>query len=178
MNLRGGERRVIFRGRGLYKKRPQVSPDGRKVIFMVEKDLPSVGTNVKSIYSVRVNGSHLKPLIPFDFDVCACGGDWAPNGRRIVTNDNAGADGPQTRPANVVTVRPDGTGLRFVTHFTGISTYVGSGSYSPNGRWILFKTIKNEKYALWKIHPNGTDETRIARFNFDPGTRDWGPRPY
>jgi Tol biopolymer transport system component len=178
MNLQGGDRRVLFRGRGLYKKRPQVSPDGRNVIFMVEKDLPSVGTNVKALYSVRVNGPHLRPVIPFDLDVCSCGGDWAPNGRRIVSNDNAGADGPQTRPTNVITVRPDGTGLRLVTHFKGIQTYVGSGSYSPDGRWILFKTIRNERYALWKIRPNGEDMTLIARFPFNPGTRDWGPSPH
>jgi Tol biopolymer transport system component len=175
MNLRGGDRRVIFRGRGLYKKRPQVSPDQTTIIFMVEKDLPSVGTNVKALYSVRLNGTDFKPVLPFDFDVCACGGDWAPSGRRVVSSDNAGADGPQTRPTNVVTVRPDGSGLRFVTHFQSIDVYVGSGSYSPDGRWILFKTIRNQMYALWKVHPDGKDKTLIFRSNVDIRSRDWGP---
>jgi Tol biopolymer transport system component len=192
MNLRGGDRRVIFRGRGLDKREPQVSPGGRKVLFLVEKGLGvinGVDENVKALYSVRMNGTHLNTVVPFDFDVCACGGDWAPNGKRIDFNDNAGAAGEiQTRPTNVATIRPDGTGLRFLTHFQSITVYVGIGSYSPNGRWILFKTTRHkagtrgdstsgDKYALWKIHPDGTGKTLIARFKFNPGTRDWGPRP-
>ena len=181
MNLQGKDRRVVLRTQKLYKKEPQVSPDGRKVLFLAEKDLGVINgieEDVKALYTVRMNGTHLKAVVPFDFDVCGCGGDWSPNGNRIAFSDNAGAgDEPQTRPTNVATIRPDGTGLRFLTHFQGINVYVSSGSYSPNGRWILFKTQRGDNYALWKIHPDGTRTTLIARFNFNPGTRDWGPRP-
>ena len=181
MNLEGGDRRVIFRSQ-LYKKEPQVSPDGRTVLFLVEKDLPKLHLgyeeNVKALYSVRMNGTHLKTVVPFDFDVCACGGDWAPNGKRIAFSNNAGAaDEPQTLPTNLATIRPDGTGLRFLTHYNDINVYVSSGSYSPDGRWILFKTARDDKYKLWKIHPNGTHKTLIARFKFNPSGRDWGARP-
>ena len=189
MNLRGGDRRVIYRSQ-LYKKEPQVSPDGRKVLFEAEKDLPDLhkgyDENEKALYSVRMNGTDLKIVVPFDLDVCACGGDWAPNGKRIAFNDNAGAaDEPQTLPTNLATIRPDGSGLRFVTHnayrpyprIAGNKVYLGSGSYSPDGRWILFKTIRDDKYKLWKIHPNGTHKHLIARFKFEFFTRDWGPRP-
>jgi Tol biopolymer transport system component len=185
MNLQGKDRRLILRAPRLGGRagtdEPQVSPDGRTVLFLVEKELGvinGVDENVKALYSVRMNGTHLKTVVPFDFDVCACGGDWSPNGNRIDFSDNAGAAGePQTKPTNLATIRPDGTGLRFLTHFTGIHVYVSSGSYSPDGRWILFKTIRDGKYALWKIHPDGTGKTLIARFKFNPGTRDWGPRP-
>jgi Tol biopolymer transport system component len=181
MNLQGKDRRLILRARTLYKKEPQVSPDGTRVLFMVEKELGpinGVDENVKALYSVRMNGTHLKTVVPFDFDVCACGGDWAPNGKRIAFSNNAGAaDEPQTLPTNVATIRPDGTGLRFLTHFQGIHVYVSNGSYSPDGRWILFKTQRGDHYALWKIHPDGTHKTLIASFKFNPLGRDWGPRP-
>jgi len=181
MNLQGKDRRLILRAPSLYKKEPQVSPDGRTVLFLVEKELGvinGVDENVKALYSVRMNGTHLNTVVPFDFDVCACGGDWAPNGTGIAFSDNAGAAGePQTKPTNLATIRPDGTGLRFLTHLQGIKVYLSSGSYSPDGRWILFKTQRGDKYALWKIHPDGTGKTLIARFKFNPGTRDWGPRP-
>jgi Tol biopolymer transport system component len=177
MNLQGKDR-LILRAPRLYKKEPQVSPDGRTVLFLVEKELGvinGVDENVKALYSVRMNGTHLKIVVPFDFDVGADGGDWAPDGKRIDFSDNAGAAGePQTKPTNLATIRPDGTGLRFLTHFQGIGVSVGSGSYSPDGRWILFKTQRGDNYALWKIHPDGTGQTLIARFKFSPGTRDWG----
>jgi hypothetical protein len=38
--------------------------------------------------------------------------DWAPDGFRLVTTDNAD---DFDRPANVVTIRPNGTGLRYLT---------------------------------------------------------------
>ena len=181
MNLRGGDRRVIFRGRGLYKKEPQVSPNGRKVLFLVEKDLGVIGgieDNVKALYTVRMNGTHFKKVVPFRFDVCACGGDWSPSGKRIAFSNNAGAaDEPQTRPTNLATIRPNGSHLRFVTHFTSVHVYVSNGTYSPNGRWILFRTTRDDKNVLWKIHPDGTHKTPLARFAFSPGSRDWGPRP-
>jgi Tol biopolymer transport system component len=181
MNLQGKDRHLILRARTLYKKEPQVSPDGTRVLFMVEKELGpinGVDENVKALYSVRMNGTHLKTVVPFDFDVCACGGDWAPNGKRIAFSNNAGAaDEPQTLPTNVATIRPDGTDLRFLTHFQDIKVYHSSGSYSPDGRWILFKSASDDKYKLWKIHPDGTHKKLIARFKFDFFTRDWGPRP-
>jgi Tol biopolymer transport system component len=180
MNLRGGDRRVIYRSQ-LYKKEPQVSPDGKRVLFLVEKDLPDrqgFDENEKALYSVRMNGTDLKTVVPFDFDVCACGGDWAPNGERIAFSNNAGAaDEPQTLPNNLATIRPDGTDLRFLTHFQDIKVHRFIGSYSPDGRWILFKTASDDKYKLWKIHPDGTHKKLIATFKFNPFARDWGPRP-
>jgi TolB protein len=180
MNLRGGDRRVIYRSQS-YKKEPQVSPDGKRVLFLVEKDLPDrqgFDENVKALYSVRMNGTDLKTVVPFDFDVCACGGDWAPNGKRIAFSNNAGAaDEPQTLPNSLATIRPDGTDLRFLTHFQDINGYHAIGSYSPDGRWILFKAASDDKYKLWKIHPDGTHKKLIATFKFNFFSRDWGPRP-
>jgi TolB protein len=181
MNLQGKDRRLILRARTLYKKEPQVSPDGTRVLFMVEKGLGPINgfdENEKALYSVRMNGTDLKTVVPFDFDVCACGGDWAPNGKRIAFSNNAGApDEPQTLPTNLATIRPDGTDLRFLTHFQDIDVYHAIGSYSPDGRWILFKAASDEEYKLWKIRSDGTHKKLIATFKFNFFTRDWGPRP-
>ncbi|HYT78499.1 MAG TPA: hypothetical protein VEQ37_04445 [Actinomycetota bacterium] len=182
MNLRGEDRRFVWRDRGQYPGEPQVSPGGRRVLFLGDRDpadkINGVEVSEKALYSVRMDGTHLETVVPYDLDVCGCGGDWSPSGKRIAFSDNAGQDEfPQTKPTNVATIRPDGTGLRFVTHFESIQVYVSSGSYSPDGRWILFKTQRGDRYALWKIHPDGTHQTLIARFKFNPGTRDWGPRP-
>ena len=38
--------------------------------------------------------------------------DWSPDGERIVFTDNAN---DTSRPSNIATIRPDGTGLRYLT---------------------------------------------------------------
>jgi Tol biopolymer transport system component len=184
MNLQGKDRRFILHsgrrfGTGDFiVKLPRVSPDGRTILFGAEQLLGNIGgfgASVHAVYSVRMNGTHLTPVVPYDLDAPA--GDWAPNGKRIESGDNAGYGAPQAVPHNVLTVRPDGTGLRFVTHYTGIDVGAGAGTYSPDGRWIVFRVQRDDHYSLWKIHPDGTGKRLIARFKYNPGTRDWGPRP-
>jgi Tol biopolymer transport system component len=188
MNLQGKDRRFILRsgrrfGNGDFiVKSPRVSPDGGTVLFGVEQFVGNVGgmgANVKAVYAARMNGTHLRTVVPYDLDAPA--GDWAPNGNRIEFGDNAGYGAPQAVPHNVLTIRPNGTRLRFVTHYTGIDVGAGFGTYSPDGRWIVIKLMKlfdgALHYSLWRIHPDGTGMRLIARFKYNPGTRDWGPRP-
>ena len=180
MDLHGRERRLVVQPHGLFFKRPQVSPDGRTVLFLAEQDLgvvDGIDANVKALFTVRSNGTHLRRVVPFDLDPCACGGDWSPDGRSIEFGDNAGYGGSQVRPTNIATVRPDGSGFRLVTDFQHPDVYAANGSYSPDGRWILFRTSWAGHNTLWKIHPDGTHRTLVAHFQFSPGTRDWGPRP-
>jgi hypothetical protein len=135
------------------------------------------------LYTVRMNGTHMRKIVPFRSDVCSCGGDWAPNGRRIVSSDQVGPTPLPGAPSNLFTVRPDGTGLRYLTHYRRPShegdVLVAAGTYSPDRRWIVLKhaNVPEGRYLMWKVHPNGTHLTRIRRLKFDFGTRDWGPQP-
>jgi hypothetical protein len=110
-------------------------------------------------------------------DTCGCG-EWAPNGERIDDSDQV--DRLVSEPSNLFTVRPDGTGIRYLTdyRFRSPDVVVGAGTYSPNGRWVLFKYANNVtgRYVLYKIRPNGTHQTRIRRFKVNFYGRDWGPR--
>jgi Tol biopolymer transport system component len=159
---------------------PRVAPGGHRIVFVAEKDITLHGTegNRKSLYTVRMNGTHLRQLVPYRFDVCACGADWAPNGKRIVSSSQAGPTAVPGEPSNLFTVRPDGTGLRYVTHSHNADVGIFVGSYSPNGRWIAYKRITaKERYRLLKVRPSGEERTRIATLPADFVGRDWGPRP-
>jgi hypothetical protein len=81
--------------------------------------------------------------------------------------------------SNLFTIRPDVTGLRFLTHSHDTGLGIGVGSYSPNGRWILYKRIREDKeiFRLMKMHPSGKDATSIGMLPANPTGRDWGPRP-
>lgn len=160
---------------------PRVSPDGRTLCFEVEHSFRN-GANLKGLFTIRMNGRHLRQIVPFAYDVTIKGGTWAPNGNRILFSDNGGYSGQTvfTEPQNIYTLRPDGTDLRQLTHFRTLPPDVGAaaGSYSPDGRWIIFKRVNNDRFTLWKIRPDGTDLTRITRLRFWPtGAVEWGPRP-
>jgi dipeptidyl aminopeptidase/acylaminoacyl peptidase len=95
MDLQGGDRRRILRHFTLFRPgnydlhMPRVSPDGRTILFVVVNEsnvvVNGVEGNRKALYSVRMNGTHFRQVVPFRFDVCA----WAAAiGRRTATGSN------------------------------------------------------------------------------------------
>jgi Tol biopolymer transport system component len=53
-----------------------------------------------------------------------------------------------------------------------------AGSYSPNGRWIVFRieNLKRGSFRLYKMHPDGSHRKLIKKLPFAFRTVDWGPR--
>ena len=102
--------------------------------------------------------------------------DWAPDGRQIVITTNA--DYPNHKSPNVATIRPDGSHLRLLTHYTGGEQGAFAGSYSPNGRWIVFRieNAEKERFGLYRMHPDGTHRQLIKKLPFPPRQSDWGPK--
>src|SRR3954454_1104185 len=127
---------------------PNVSPDGRHVSYVAfgNADLQ------QSLVVDGPYGGAPHTIVPFDRDV-AIKHDWAPNGRRLVYTDNADNFDAS---ANVVTVRPDGTGTRYLTHYTDPAMRAYAGGYSPDGRWIVFRLEDHGRYALMRIRPERT----------------------
>jgi Tol biopolymer transport system component len=186
MDLQGRDRRRILRHWTLFAPGDydlhglRVSPDGRTVLFVVVNEsgiiVNGVHGNRKALYSVRMNGTHLRQVVPFRFDVCSCPADWAPNGKRIVSSSQAGPTPVPGVPSNLFTVRPDGTGLLYLTHSHDAGVYISVGSYSPNGRWIMFKRVTAKgAYRLMKIHPSGKGAAIITTLMANFLGRDWGP---
>jgi Tol biopolymer transport system component len=173
MNLRGGDRRKIVAaprasGKFVTPEDPSLSRDGTELAFVGELNQEQA---IRALYTVRMSGSNLDRIVPFSFHLGTVT-DWSPDGDRIVFTEY------QTGPGNTVTILPDGSGLLRVTHYTG-DTGAGGASYSPDGRWIVFRLQNNAKdrFALWKMHSDGSDATRIRRLRFNFGSIHWGPRP-
>jgi Tol biopolymer transport system component len=149
---------------------PNVSPDGRTVSFVEYAD----GDFRQALSIVRMDGTHYRRLTPFRTDV-AIKQDWAPDGRHLVFSDNA--DVPD-KAANVATIRPNGTCLHYLTHNTAIGHGAYAGSYSPNGRWIIYRQEADGLYSLMRMRPDGSHKTQILPLStFRPRSIDWGPRP-
>jgi len=170
MNLDGNVRERITSGPGGVTD-PNVSPDGQTLSF--------VGFNGQdfgqALFTASIDGSHLFQLTPFTFDV-AIKQDWAPDGRHLVFTVNADFPHPGDS-ANIATIRPDGTDLRYLTHYQCGDVNAFVGSYSPDGHWIVFRLEDHGKYGLYKMRPDGASlQPILSLSSFKPRYIDWGPR--
>jgi Tol biopolymer transport system component len=170
MNLDGTDRRRIT-APNVGAPDPNVSPNGGAVSFL--------GGNAKGInalFTASLDGSNLFRVTPYLGGV-AFKHDWAPDGRHIVLATNA--DYPDHKSPNVATIRPDGSHLRMLTHYTGGEKGAYAGSYSPDGRWIVFRVenVERESFRLFRMHPDGTHRKLIRKFPFASRNSDWGSKP-
>ena len=146
---------------------PNVSPDGRTVSFLAGPE------DATALFTAGLDGSDLFQVTPFIG--VAFKSDWAPDGRHLVISDNA--NNPD-KPSNIATVRPDGTGLRYLTDFQNSARRAYVGSYSPDGNWIVFRLEDHGRYGLYRMHPDGSSVHPILRLSsLKPVAIDWGPAP-
>jgi Tol biopolymer transport system component len=151
---------------------PEVSPDGKTVTFVRNK----AEGKLAALYAVNIDGSDVRRLTSYRLEV-GFKHDWAPDGRHIVLT--AHGDHAFGKSPNVATIRSDGSHLRMLTDHTGPNSGALAGSYSPDGRRIVFRTgnLKRQSSRLYKVRPDGTHLTLIRRLPFQPRFSDWGPRP-
>lgn len=169
MDRSGGDRKRI----GNCCADPNVSPNGKKISFLC---CPNGNPDATALFTSNIDGSSLFQVTPFSFDV-AVKQDWAPDGKHLVFTIYGDVTIPGVSK-NIAIIRPDGTHLHFVTHYEGGDVNATVGSYSPDGRWIVFRLNDHGSFGLFKIHPDGTHLTAILPLSsFRPGFIDWGARP-
>jgi TolB protein len=164
------------------------SPDGKQLAFAVnnavnnrswDHQLPRSG---RAIYLLNADGTGLRRVTPWKV---AAGGigelAWSPDGSRILFRSIKLANKePNLSTGNIYLIRPNGKGLRQLTYF-GPGTGIQLGSYSPDGRKIVFSTtrgaIRNPPVTWPDLFTMNADGSRIHRLvgtrNWE-GTADWG----
>jgi Tol biopolymer transport system component len=149
---------------------PEISPDGQTLTFVRHK----VGGEMQALFAADIDGGNVRQLTSYAREV-AIKHDWAPSGRQIVLTTNA--DYPRGRSPNVATIRPDGSHLRALTRYAGGKVGAFGGSYSPDGRWIVFRVenVDAKSFRLYKMHPDGTHRRLIRKLALSPRQSDWGP---
>ena len=71
--------------------------------------------------------------------------DWSPDGERIVfITHGLGFDADSTKASNLYTIHPDGTGMTQLTQFGENDTRVGTPTWTPDGKQILFTHIQHD----------------------------------
>jgi Tol biopolymer transport system component len=149
---------------------PAWSPDGKQLVFEVWNLGTADPPNRRALFVVNVDGSDLRQLTPWSLN----GGDspdWSPDGSRILFRTISTSN---RHHGNLYTVRPDGSGLTKLTNYPAPKTVL-MGSFSPDGRWIVFSRFTADPYpAVYVMRSDGTSIRRVSSSGgaYEP---DWGP---
>lgn len=131
------------------------------------------GDTIRSaVFVMNADGSNARRITPWALRA-GDHPDWSPAGKRILFHSNQ--DGPDAISANIYTIRPDGTGLRQLTHARGGTVQHASSSFSPDGKWITFARRTGDSNAdVFVMHANGTQVRNVTRSAIWDSAPDWG----
>jgi len=146
------------------------SPDGKHLLITRVMSLISRPANGVALFIVNANGTGMRQVTSW---ALRAGGhaDWSPDGRQIVFRtippDDAGGD--------IYTIRPDGTGLRRVTHFPR-AVRLGELGFSSDAKRIVFpKGGADNNRDLFVMRTAGTGVEQITRTALSENWPDWAP---
>jgi Tol biopolymer transport system component len=148
---------------------PVFSPDGRQVAFV-----RTITDLKKAAFVINADGTGLHQVTPWSFGV-SDKLDWSPDGSKILISS------PQVERANsasnIYTVRPDGTGLRQLTHERRSGVHDLADGFSPDGRWVIFaRTVYDGAYQVYVMNANGTGVKQLTH-GIDAHWASWGRQP-
>jgi TolB protein len=185
------ERQVTQPPRGYVDRNPDVSPDGRRIVFEREGVDCGPTCSYDEVFVVDVDGSHLTQLThnPNGL-VCGMGGfcngspAWSPDGRRIAFTRASGlVEDDLIHNVGIYVMWADGSHVRQITQ--RVTTALGEDSdpqWSPNGRKIVFQRFNVrtatpvDGVALWTVTLKTGKERRVTPWELRAGdTPDWSP---
>jgi Tol biopolymer transport system component len=154
---------------------PALSPDGRFLAYR--------GSTVRgqtAIFVATADGRNPRAVTPPE--VHASRPRWSPDGRLILFYTTDKDDLQPGRSANLEVIRPDGSGLRALTHDTGGIVQNYEASWSPDGNWITFarETHANNPPGqhssadIYIMRADGTDVRRLVGVGAFDEWPSWG----
>jgi TolB protein len=151
----------------------QFSPDGKRLVFEQHNSPLGKPSHGRAVFVVNVDGTGLQQVTPWALDA-GDAPDWSPDGSLLVFRSYAETPAKQSQ---IYVARPDGSGLKQLTHFKQ-GTWVGSSSFSPDGKWITSGAMgKGGNADNYVMRRNGKAWRPITRTQAWDSAPDWGPRP-
>jgi Tol biopolymer transport system component len=145
---------------------PAFSPDGRISFVRVRSETSGRG----ALFVMDRNGRNQRRITSWQLDP-GIKHAWKPDGSQIMISSNAHPQPGES--SNLYLLRPDGNGLRALTHFAGGTPNALAGSWSPDGRQIAFKSDQGGDYQIHLMRADGSDRRRVTDSLTDPSGVVW-----
>ncbi|HWO88431.1 MAG TPA: hypothetical protein VNL98_04695 [Gemmatimonadales bacterium] len=165
-------RMVIDRRRtgGTLHVSPQISPDGRRIAYLSERNFFFVDLHLADAES----GRHLRRLVRSNFDpnfeslrFVNSAGSWSPDGTEYVFASKSG-------PSDVINIVDVRSG-RVVQRIRPGVQAVTNPSFSPDGRRIVFSGLNGGWSDLYIIDRDGSNERRLTEDRYADLQPVWSP---
>ncbi|MCU0634819.1 MAG: hypothetical protein MUE41_08095 [Gemmatimonadaceae bacterium] len=154
------------------------SRDGQWLTFQSTRD----GRTCDQQYVMRIDGSALRRISPGGKTTC---GYFHDGDRRIFFGSTHAVDSacPPRPPANagyvwpldkydIWSVKPDGSDLKRLTNY---GVYTAEGVLSPDGRRIVFTSVKDGDLDIYTMNVDGSDVRRLTNTPGYDGGPWWSP---
>lgn len=145
---------------------PRWSPDGKRIAFSRGGSLmvmDSDGGNARQITEPNV-GATAEP--------CEAGaflGGWSPDGKQLTFYVTSSARDIK----QICIINVDGSGLQAVV--SEPAGYQVEPAWSPDGQWIVYRSIREGNNEIYKVRPDGSEDTNLTNnpaIDLEP---DWSP---
>ncbi len=145
---------------------PQWLPDGTKIVFGSYRKLDGtdVSAPVTNLWLVNADGTNLIPFTRTN-NTSNFGPQWSPDGTKVLFTSTRALDATDTDTTefNLWRMNADGTGLRPLTEYTALSSFVFTGRWAPDGSKIVFDHNVNveagdptaSNWKVWRINSDG-----------------------
>lgn len=142
------------------------SHDGKRLIFQSTRD----GRTCDQQFVMDIDGSHLQ-RVSNGTGKTTCGYFFAYDRKIFFASTQAADTACPARPDaskgyvwgldpyDIYTANPDGSDLRRLTHY---GVYTAEGTLSPDGRTIVFTSLKDGDLDLYTMNVDGTNVRRLT----------------
>jgi TolB protein len=170
-DVSGGNLKVLIQSRpweGDYNS-PHFAPDGSQLLYVRQNSALTKPASAHAIFVARADGSARRRITPWALDA-GDDPDWSPDGKLILFHSQEGG----LAQGQLYVIRPDGKGMRQLTHAKE-GTWIGSASFSPDGKWITFaKAGRGGAADVFVMHTDGSGIRPVTRTALWDSAPDWG----
>jgi len=141
---------------------PDLSPDGKKVVYTTYKTTENGTGQVLVVYSIYEGTKYNL----FSRGTLNSAPAWAPDGNRISFTSNVKGN------AELFTINTDGSNLRQITFNRAIDT---SPAWNPKSGQIAFTSDRSGNPMVYVMNEDGTNEQRLTYVGEYNESASWAP---